>query len=852
MRTVPKAIARPALLTQAFALASLSAAVAYHPASHAQLVLEEIIVTAQKREEAAIDVPISMAIETGESLEKKGIFDLQTLALSTPSLYVQDGGRTSQVTMRGLGSPGLDSVESSVGIYIDGVYFSRSRLSRNPMFDMERVEVLRGPQGTLYGRNTIAGAINQITAKPTQEFEGRVILEGGTNIDNHRGELMLSGPLGGGFSGRIAVMNSRRDAYLNNESGPIDGGGQDTEGYRGSLRFQNDAFDATFKYEHMNHKNRGSYAQLVTNPFDAPALQGIPGLDLTVDRNQQVSGQGISAMTELGGYFTSDIASLNAHWDISDNLRITSVTGWYDFEASSWDHITASPVDTLAIQGMTDNYEFWSQEIRLQSTGDGPFNFSVGASVDNFQLTTLPQAGRQAIIDVGGPVLAPTAAGIFDGLVGIFGPDIAQAMTDGAITALSPAFILQTPAGDPATGTPNLHQDISTWSVYFEGTYEFNEKWHLTAGIRYTDEENDSEFAKGTFYLNGNGDPWGTVPNGQEVTDIAVANDPSLAPFAGFLPLVYGPTADALAPVPGFIAALGGTPLARPEPLKDDSITPSAKLQYFANDNAMYYFSVVTGFKAGGFNSSNILPFTLEGDSFESEDSLAFELGGKFTLADGAANLSVSIFHTDFDELQVGSITPQGASTVLNAASARTQGIEIDGAWRLTEGLTIGGAYAFLNAEYTDSDTLICNGYLRAVRQIAGETFPTNADCTFRLDDQFSGNNDLQRAPENTVTLWAEHIASVGNGLELQTFVGVNYRDEANTSIENFLRSDSTTIVNGRIALTSEQGNWTLALKGNNLFDEDGLLLHQDNSGGATKGIITTPRMWSLQWTKGF
>ncbi|MFK8018570.1 MAG: TonB-dependent receptor [Pseudomonadales bacterium] len=828
----------------------------------AQLILEEVVVTAQKRAENAIDVPISMSIETGESLEKKGILDLQTLSINTPGLYLQDGGRTSQVAMRGLGSPGLDSVESSVGFYIDGVYFGRSRLSRNPLFDMERIEVLRGPQGTLYGRNTIAGAINMLTSKPTEEFEGRILLEGGSNIDNHKVEAYVSGPIAGNLSGRLSVLNSRRGSYLTNLSDGPNGGGQDSEGYRGSLRWANDAVDVTLKYEHMNHANLGSYAQLSGNPFNAAALQGIANLDTQINDIQQVTGTGINNLGDkVGGFFTSDSGSLNATWDISDSLRLTSVTGAYEYEAQSRDYITASPVDTLTIAGLTDRYEYWSQEFRLESTGNGPFSFITGVSADNYKLTTLPRAGDRAVLNLGGAIVGGFQQGLAASPViqAIF-PGLAQNVADQFAAGLADGFTLITPGGAPDGSVSNLTQDISTWSVFAEGTWKLNEKWHITAGIRYTDEENESTFAKGTFYTNGAGDPWGTLPNGAELAASAVANDPALAGREPLLGLIYQGTLDSeVAPglqvsgLPFVVAAPGGTPIARPDNIQEDSITPSLRIQYFASDDSMFYFSAVTGFKAAGFNSSNILPFTVEGDTFQSEEALAFEIGGKFTLGGGAGTLTAAIFRTDFDDLQVGTITAQGASSVVNAASAITQGIELDTVWRLTEAVTVGASYSYLDAHYTDSIDLNCNGYQTATRTAAGEVFGgANPPCTYRLDAQFSGNNDLQRAPEHTASAFLQHDTSFGSGWNLQSYLGLNYRDEANTSIENILRSDSTFLVNARVALYNEPGDWSLAIYGNNLTDDDGLILRQDNSGSAEKGIITTPRMWAVQFTKSF
>lgn len=835
-----------------FALSFLATACISGSAFAQDLVLEEVLVTAQKRAENAIDVPISMAVETGASLEKKGILDLQTLSINTPGLYLQDGGRTSQVAMRGLGSPGLDSVESSVGFYIDGVYFGRSRLSRNPLFDMERIEILRGPQGTLYGRNSIAGAINMLTAKPTREFEGRLLAEGGSNVNNHKFELTLSGPLTDTLSARVALLDSGRGSYLNNTADGPNGGGQDTEGYRGSIRWQpSERFDATLKYESMNHANTGSYAQLSSNPFNSPALQGIGNLDLTVDRNQQVAGQGVNNLGDrVGGFFSSDSAALNMHWDVSDELRITSVTGMYEYDAQSRDYITASPVDTLTIKGLTDRYEYFSQELRLSSTGDGPFKFIAGVFTDRYELTTQPNAGEGAVLNLGGPVLGAVRDGLAGAIGGLF-PGLADNVADGFVLGATPGFTLITPSGSPDGTVSNLAQDITTWSVFYEGTWEFNDQWHLTVGVRYTEEENETTLAKGTFYTNGVGQSWGTLPTGAEITAAAVAADPALAGNEALLTAVYQGTVDSVAAVPALIAATGGTPLARPDPIKDDSFTPSLKLQYFQNDDTMYYFSAVTGFKAGGFNSSNLLPFTIEGDTFQSEDALAFEFGGKYTLQGGQGNFSFALFRTEFDELQVGTITAQGASSVVNAASATTQGIELDTTWRITENLTAGAKYAYLDAEYTDSNELACNGFQAAQRAAAGEDFSATP-CTYRLDQQFSGDNRLQRAPEHTASVFAEYQMELNDRWQLQSYLGVNYRDEANTSIENFLRSDAATLVNARIAFVDTVNNWHLAFYGNNLTDDDGLILQQDNSGSAVKGIINTPRTWAAQLVINF
>jgi iron complex outermembrane recepter protein len=835
-----------------FLLAPLALAIATSPAvaDDAALMLEEVIVTAQKRAENIQDVPIAMSVETGASLQKKGITTLEALSYQTPSLITQDGGRVSSVAIRGLGSPGLDTVESSVGIYIDEVYFGRSRLSRNPLFDMDRIEVLRGPQGTLYGRNTIAGAISMHTARPTDELEGRVIAETG-NLNSHKLEGYISAPLGDNVGVRFAAVNSRRGTYLENEIGP-DGGGQDTEGYRGSITWDAaENFSVFAKYEHMNHVNVGTYDQLVSDPFGVWA--NVPGIDLKIDDKQQVGGTGLQDIgPHPGGKFSSDIAALHMNWDLAGGYALKSVTGWSEYDSESKDYISASPNNALTINGLTERTEYWSQELRIESPEDRKFQFIAGGFVDNYDMHTLPGSGYAAI-NVGPQVLAPTVAGLATSPnLSFLGP-LQVNVANGFAAGTGESFRLITPAGGP-DGVSNLEQEISTWSVFFEGTMKFTEQWHLILGVRYTDEENEVSLAKGTYYLNGDGLPWGAFPTAAQITATAVAADPALAALNPFLlNAIYGGVSNTeirpgvrFSALPGLIAAPGGTPRAS-DKLEEDQWIPTAKLQYFQNDDTMYYLTVATGFKAGGFNSSNINAYNPDNDSFQSEDALSIELGAKYTLLDGAAQLNVAVFRTEFDDLQTSTITPQGAATVLNAASAVTQGLELEGSWRVSESVTLGASYAYLDAFYEDSEELGCGGVQRNLRIAAGEDF-TTSPCTFRLDEM--SDDVLQRAPEHTGTLWAEYNATVSDGWEMQVFGAINYRDESSTSLENIFYADDLTMVNGRVSLYNTPGKWSVALFGNNLLDDDGLVLHQDNSGGAVKGIITTPRTYGLQFVK--
>lgn len=548
---------------------------------------------------------------------------------------------------------------------------------------------------------------------------------------------------------------------------------------------------------------------------------------------------------------------MHVNWDLPGGYALKSVSGWTAYDARSRDWITASPVDSLTINGMTERVEYWSQELRITSPEDRALRFIGGAFIDYYDMHTLPRAGDFAALNLGGSVLPSVVRGLATNPQLAFLGDLQDNLANGFATGTAEYFRLITPSGDPVSGLSNLDQAIKTWSVFLEGQYDFNPRWRLTLGLRYAEESNDTRMAKGTLYVNGLGQPWGSFPSAAQISASALAADPSLASWSWLLPIVYGSVlANPIGPgltfedIPLLIAAPGGTPPAR-DRIEEDHWIPSLKLQYFPRDGAMLYLTVATGFKAGGFNSSNINVYTRAGDTFGGEESIAIEAGGKVTLLDGRALLNFALFRTDFEDMQAATITPQGAATVINAAQAISQGIELDATWRISEALTAGAAWAWLDAHYEDSEELNCGGYMKALRQAAGEDF-SSSPCTFRLDDLPSGKDDLQRAPRHTLTAWGEYRRTLGDAWEMQLYAAVNHRDKASTTLDNYFWAGAITTVNARLALSETRSDWTVALFGNNLLDDDGLLLHQENSGGAVKGIITAPRSWGLQFVKNW
>ncbi len=764
-------------VTSALLLAISTAGGIEHAAAQSdRLALDEIIVTAQRREQSLQNVPISVAVETAATLEKKGIAELAGLAVRTPNLFIEDGGATANIAMRGLGSPGIESIEPSVGLYIDSISFARPRgVTQNPFYDMERIEVLRGPQGTLWGRNTIAGAINVVTARPTEELSGYVSGEVG-NFDAYQIEGVVSGPLVDTLSGRLSVYTANRDGYLHNVGIAPDGGGIDSQAYRVQLQWQpNDCFRANLKWEQIDHSTEGHTIQLVGRG-PRPFLPGVPNLlnklyraageDYDIDRTQRVNGTGDFSFVadDPRQQNLTDLGSLVFAWDLS-GYTLTAQTGYADWEAQRVMEFSGGALDIIGLRGEEgDTGEFWSQELRVQSPTDRTFHWVAGIYYDDLKMVQTPWD------DGGGAIINVPASGI--GLLARNG-DV---------------------------------EKVESYSGYFEGTFNFNEQWIATAGLRLGKEKKDFE------------------------------------DFVG-LELVFGGDYDSPS---GVYIEDGGTTFFGQQTIQplnrdDEYLTWSAKLQYQMNDATMLYVTAATGYKSGGFNNAgNTL--VIADKVVEEEDSIAFEAGAKMDLADGRGRLNIAVFHVTFDDLQVARSDTTGVIVTTNAAKAVTEGIELDGAWRLTDTLTVGSSLAWLNAEYEDFENAPCGPFQRA------------ADPAGCLDGQDLSGETLQRAPDYSGTVYLEFTQGLGGGWDMDAYAGYTFRDKSTTVISNEFGAESMQLLDARVSFSHEDSGWMVALKGNNLTDERKLILRQDNDllQGGQFGVINMPRTYALQVRKSF
>jgi iron complex outermembrane recepter protein len=415
--------------------------------------LEEIIVTAQKRAESLQDVPISVAAVGGEKLSEAGINTVADLTAYVPNIHVTESGLSTQLRVRGIGSGNNGGFEQSVGQYVDGIYYGRAQLIRAPFLDLERVEVLRGPQSILFGKNSIAGALNMTTAKPTDEFEAELKLSYEPEYDALETTGVVSGSLTDSLRARLAYRSYREDGYMENTFNNTDGPDRDEEALRLTLVWDvTTDLDLTFKAERDTFDVKGRHNEVVQDSANNLGLNysqviqayGGPGFDGELNYERSADAQEFSD-NEIYNY------TLTANYQLGDST-LTSVTGWtgYEFdEHCNCDYISA---DVFEISAFED-YDQFSQEVRLVSPGGETIDWIVGAFYQTSELKT------------GSQFFFPDSS-----LIGGVMPNV--------------------------TGYSNQRsnqQETDTWALFTQATWNLTEAARVTVGARYTEEDKVAE-----------------------------------------------------------------------------------------------------------------------------------------------------------------------------------------------------------------------------------------------------------------------------------------------------------------------------------------------------------------------
>jgi iron complex outermembrane receptor protein len=721
--------------------------------------LEEIVVTATKRETTEMDAALSLEAFTGEHVEKNGLANLADITMLVPNVHISEGYTAGSVNIRGMGSGTDRGFEQSVALFVDEVYNPRSRQYRVAFFDMDRIEVLRGPQSVLFGLNATAGTVSITSAKnrPGDEFETRLF--GGYETEYSGYEI--GGIIGGGIGDNVGLRLAARytdtgDGYYTNEFSGEDEGNREETIVRGSGVFQlSDAFSLTAKLEYAESDQFGDNAELYG--ATAAAITG----DGEVDWVRNSEPNTLRGMTDDRGFFTETMtALLRADYDF-ENHTLSAIAATSDADAQM------STTILIPIEGGAQHYiEEFSQdsvEFRLASTNDSAFSYLLGAywsQSDNFQQYETN-----------------------------FGPLLTGTPGIGLIRA----------------SVNNIDNEVV--SLYASATYEFTDRFRLTGGLRYVDEDKSSSTEEGQLEAGG--------PCGLYASDGMGTWTYAGVPFAC-------------------------TPFPTPSPTSRSSSNTMPELiaQYDFNDSVTSYFRYGESVKSGGFATSGATP--LANREYDDEKATTLELGLKSRFMDGRAELNVAVFSTEFEDLQVNTFVVEGTNVISgidNAAKVTSDGVEIEFNILPTDWLTLSASVGFLDATYDEYTQANC---------YVGETpdDPVTGGCD-------KSGQDTPFSPENSGSLSAAIDVPMG-GVRLVGGVTVGFSSDYFTegTLDPAAEQSSYERWDARIGIADDEDRWSISLIGKNLGDEAVVGVTQPLVGYV--GFINEPSTLMLRGTMSF
>lgn len=683
--------------------------------------LEEIIVTASKRQQTLQETPIAVSVTGADTIEKARVLDISDLQSVVPSLRVttlQTSSNTNFV-IRGFGNGANNAgIEPSVGVFIDGVYRSRSAAAIGDLPRLQRVEVLRGPQSTLFGKNASAGVISVVTEAPSYDPEGRVEVQYG-NYDQKLIRAYVTGGLSETFAVSLSGGWNDRDGYTESlQAGIPDLNDRNRWNVRGQALWE-PTEDVTFRLI-ADYSEIDEICCAVTNIFNDPApTSAIIALGGTIlDDSEPFSYT--SPVNEIPINEIEDGGvSLQADIDF-DGFSLTSISSYRSNDSLNDSEPDYTGLEILDSAFNEANIDTYTQEIRLTSTGDNKVDWMIGGFYFNEDITQVQgldygDAARAYIgLQYSGFLGAPSATFFED-------PFLAFGVPLEAILGIpfGSAF-----AGDTIT-RETFTQDNEAYSLFGTVDIHINDRLTLTGGLNYT---NDKKTVTGSTV---NGDTFSSVDAAAAFFNAAFfgqtglpATPENIAFIESVAPGTSAAVTAGVAPLVGLTQAFQFQPqfLAFPNSVQDgrssdDKLTWTARMTYDVSDNVNMYFSVATGYKATSWNlSRDARPFaanqaaleaaglTQVNQSFgtlfaEPEEATVYELGLKARYSRGAINIAI------FDQILEGfqSNIFQGSGFVLsNAGKQSTRGVELDATWTPIDELTLTFAGTYLDPEFDD------------------------------------------------------------------------------------------------------------------------------------------------------
>ena len=796
----------------------LAAAVTLPSVSYAQI--EEIFVTAEKRESNIQETPIAMNAFNNEALEVARIDDALDIQFSVPNMVFSRGNFTAATfSIRGVGNSAIGvSADAGTAVNVNGVYLYNPRVFEAEYYDVERVEVLRGPQGTLWGRNTTAGVVNMITARPTDELASSFSGEVGSYNDI-RAKGMINVPFSEVVSERFAFMSHDRDGYVDNIYTGNDIDDRHLFSFRSTTDFNfSDTFDASLMVMYFREDDarmRTSKQMCIKDP------DGVLGcLPTGLDTQVQNSTSGISGtlavalllldpgvdqfansinpsnLREVNAdfdpkYFAEEtITSFEMNWSLGD-FTLTSLTGYSHSTISArtdYDWTVPSvpfnyPVTDFLIDGekrrtvtfdqvtdlSSDDGEQVTQEFRLVSDSDGIFNFTAGLFYMNYQDDNHYIVYFPVGFQYGKVFSLPEAQSLFD------------------------------------NHTKNY--EMSTWALFGEGYFDVTDATRLTVGVRYTDEEKVTDARQ--IYLDFK----------SSVTDPYEHRSNDWQEWTG-------------------------------------KIAIDSNIDLGFTDQTLVYGSVARGYKGGGFNPAGGLTFP---DTFDPEYINSFEVGTKNTLAGGRVQANVSLFYYDYKGLQVSKIIEQ--TSINENVDSTITGLEGEFVFLPTDKLRVGLTVALLNAEIGDFSSFdpadpAQTGSAAGVGTLYGNNYLLADPSSPGISVDLEGNK-LPNSPRYSVNLNLEYGFDLGNGLSLTPRVQYYVQDDYYSRIFNTPKDkiESWDLWDAQLTLMPSSQKWSLQAWGKNLGDKDyitGHYLTDATSSLFTNVFLLEPRTYGLTFNYNF
>lgn len=783
------------------------------------LAVTEIIVTTRKREEALQSVPIAVQAITAEDLERRGITDLDGVISQSSSLIIDQGFSPAdqRIVIRGLsptrGRQNVAILVDDIDISSEAVTTAGGSLLINPRFlDVERVEIVKGPQNALYGRSAFAGAINYVTRKPGDDVEAKV----GSDIGSD-GRLeftgRVSGPLSDSIKGGFNAAYWNHDGYHDNSVTGDGVGGIEGTTVGGVLDFAvTEDFSVSARVDYLDDEFEASpYTIMPFNAtFTVPA--NFPGAAAGATRNgvrgetpdgddlrvfvsedpRTCADPGLDAQLQGGcdDYegTTREItrATLTLDWDAGP-VAFKSLTHLANAETSQVEGPfgVSATVDSAIGETVTeDETDLFSQELRLVSTGDGPISWAVGGLYWNEDNDT-DDGAHLCLNYTGLPNLEPCApylAVIFD------------------VDPLNP------PAGIVPLNPDTRFRDTEHWSLYGLVEWQFLDEWKISFEGRQTWE--DTEVG-------------GPGPN--PLTDDNGIWDPSgtLCVLSGF------PSCPKIGPGTVPPGGPGNTTVAGvvTGSVDDDFFAPKATLTWTPAEDYLYYFSYARAEKPAGISLINggTGVFDPEASKFKPEKLDVWELGAKTSWLDNRLVVNAAAFYQDFLDKQVSAqvlVTGSGGVPILqgrvvNAGEAEVWGLEIESNWQATDNLSVNLAFTWLDTEYTDYRVFSTNNVKAAYN---GSCEPATVGGRNGCYLSYKGN-ELEDAPELTMVGGGRYQAALRGETDWFVEGDFRYEDSRFDNEENLLEFPSYWLWNFRAGVTNDR--WDVLVYVDNAFDDD-------------------------------